>query len=144
MKPFDFNKYIKNNPLLKESVNESPVGSNKIDKSEIDRIIQAEYGKKYPNMRKVTDTIDDVWTDADGTELLGHYILNDLEGADEEGAIDFDSTDHEDFNDIVAVRVLKEPTGQVYFWELDKFGVPVGSQNAPNGEIVNGKLDREF
>jgi len=56
MKPFDFNKYLKNNPLLKESVNEAPMDEPAVDKKQQEKTDFAKIKKG-----DVQGLVDHIW-----------------------------------------------------------------------------------
>ena len=119
MKPFDFNKYLKNNPLLKESVNEAPDGGNEI--AMIDSVIKA----NYPSANKIDSDLEA----GEGYEDIACYAVDPI------GDPRFPT---------VKVCVAKHiASGRVFVYELNDNDEPQNDRGESNGEIVNGQLDRE-
>ena len=71
MKTFDFQKYLKNNPLLKESVNEAPAGENEL--AAMKAWLENKYGPFVPITPEEQKDLD--YAGIGGPESLGVFKL---------------------------------------------------------------------
>ena len=98
---------------------------------------------QYPEARKADHVRGD---DIDGFPIIAHYIVKDIEGADEFGFNDdLDSSEPGFELEITAITfTIHRETGRIFFWQYTQFGEPETSQGECSGEFRDGEMVYEF
>jgi hypothetical protein len=98
--------------------------------SQIDKAVYA----KFPNARKVDESVlEQLWYD-DETTGLAYYILQELPNADEFGRSE--ELD-EDVEEPTALTIWQHKnTGRVFFNLLNEFGESINSYGETDGEVL--------
>jgi len=115
MKPFDFQKYLKNNLLLKESVNEAPIDGSSVDAAVIAAFPGAKKSapKNIEDFEDLGDTVEAYYRLPDAGEIV---VLTNSEGE--------------------LVYIQFNPDGD----RIDADGGLLGDYEEYSGKIENGKL----
>lgn len=97
----------------------------------------------YPETRKADRAPGG---DIDGFPVIAHYIVKEIEGANEYGFNDeLDSSEPGFMLEVTAITFTIHPeTGRIFFWEYTQFGEPVASWGECSGEFRDGEMVYEF